>query len=259
MITNNINTDILSYAYDRYRSVLLANDTAAGGVKPYHMLSGRAAGLFFMLELYRQSSAPEIWNNIQAEIAWFEDYYSCFPGNNYTLFNGRMSIGYFFLELYSTTGEEVWLDKSTAIALDYLEGDAYQYDIIDTCNLYEGQGGIILFMQQLYLQTNELRILHGMEKLLLKAIYKSRTGLNGIYWGGVTNSMAANIGFGKGGAGMAWVLSAVGKCFNHKALKTLAHQALSYEKEFWKEAAHTMYAGNGCLSGIHPLGRCWHN
>jgi hypothetical protein len=253
MVTNNISSDLLTHAYDIYRPVLLANNTIQGGVKPYHMLSGRMAGLFFMLELYRQCKDPEVWNNIQAEIAWLEDYNRCFPGNNYTLFNGRMSMGYFFLELYRVTDDVSWLEKSTATAIGYFEGTAYQYDIIDNCSLYEGLGGIILFTSQLYLQTHDERILRGMEKLLLKLIYKSQTGMHGIYWGGVTNNMATNIGFGKGGAGIAFVLSEVGKCFNNKALATLAQQALDYEAAYWRETGHTPFANTGCFSGPHPV------
>lgn len=203
--------------------------------KPYSLKTGRLRTLFYMLESYRHTKDPGILNDISDELSWFDNYNLSHPSNNYALFSGRLGIGYFYLELFRTTGENNWLEKATSVAHEYFGGNAFQYDIIGSYGLYDGIAGVILFTLHLYLETREQWLLEHMEKLLLKLISKANMGDDRIYWGGVTNRDGRNTGIATGTAGIAFVLSELGKCFNNSFLISLAAQAMKYEHAILKE------------------------
>lgn len=202
----------------------------------------------FMLELFRRTGEQAVWNDLTALAAQLKTYQES-PGYNYTLYGGRMGIAWFYLELYRASGEIHWLQEGRQITMDYLQGEAFRYSIIATSGVANGLAGILLVLLHVYKETKDPEILEGLEKIVLQLAFRAKQGRKGIHWGNATNCEGANTGFENGAAGIALVLSEVGRYFSSGILEKLAAKALEYEADYQADPVSAGYPGSEAQYG----------
>jgi len=226
--------DIYRRALDFYRS----SDSRVNGVwkKTDSISGGRLGLLFFMLELFSVTRDEGVWNELLYELEWMEQYMTEHPTNNYTLFQGRLGMGLFYLQLFRLTDRQEFLDKSTLLAKEYYESNSFRNSIITKHGLFDGIAGILLFTHELYLHTGHLWLLEHIEKYTEKLLYTCFQGRVGIFWGGVTNLHEKNNGYATGTAGVAFVLNRLGNSFGNELLGAIAQEAFAYENSCRDEA-----------------------
>jgi hypothetical protein len=194
---------------------------------------GRLGCLFFFLELYRKRADPLIMDKISKELYWFDRYIDAHPGSNQSLFCGRLGLAYLYLELYTTTGERGYLNKSLDLLKTGYQGMAFQYGIIQHHALSDGIAGMLLISMHLYAATREQWILSYIEKQMTWLVHEMETGHGTMYWGSIDRRDRRNYGFSSGSAGLAFVFRQLGQMFDEPAFFAIARHALQYEDAHW--------------------------
>lgn len=199
------------------------------GIRVDSIYEGRVGALFFMLELFRSTNDEMVWNDIINELGKIEQYAAKQVTNNYTLFKGRLGIGFFYLKVFELTSKAEFLDKATALADEYYKSNSYLNGIIIKPALFDGISGVLLFSYELYQFTGHLWLLEHIEKYTLKLLYTCHQDPSGVFWGGVTNQSGKNNGYAAGTTGIAFVLNRIGDGFENSFLKEIAKEAIAYE------------------------------
>ena len=215
---------------DSLRYLRAAESSGASG-RPDRALDGRLGFSFFLLELYKNTADPAVFESIRQELRWLDAYCGRNPTNNYSLFCGRLGLSYLYVMLFEHTGERTYLTRATGLVYEYYHGNAFKYGIITHKGLFNGTAGIILLTQRLYLLTGDKQLLTYLERLLLQLVRETEYSGDGIHWGGITNKQGENTGIATGAAGIAFVLAQLGDAFNAPFLGKLARFALRYEEK----------------------------
>jgi hypothetical protein len=229
---NSLQTSFTEYAYGLYTDTLSFYSSKAENREPnrsHSIYDGRLGYSFFLLELYKRTARPAVWNSILEELNWINGYSSRNPTNNYSLLCGQLGTALLYTDLFELTGEQQYLGKALSLVKEYFDSNSFKYGIITRHGLFNGTAGILLLTHRLYQLSREAWLLDHLEGLLLKLIRSLEYSDDGIYWGGITNRDRGNIGLVSGGAGIAFTLGVLGRSFHNSFLVNLARLALRYE------------------------------
>lgn len=195
---------------------------------------GLLGELFFLLELYRTQSEPDLLTTIDRQLEVLEDQLQNHPTNNYTFYYGRAGLIQFYVDIYRTTGARIYLDKALESTREYQQHYAELFALSGSSSLFDGISGLLLTFMSLFEVSQEQWLLPLIEDLTLRLIKNARIHPDGAYWNGIaTESVLQNVGYAYGNAGIAYAFLRLGAFFDNPAFYYLSDLALRFEEGFY--------------------------
>jgi Lanthionine synthetase C-like protein len=196
-----------------------------------NICTGKLGTLFFFLELVKETGDNEVWTTITRELEWFDQYISQKETYNYTLFNGRTGLAWFYLDLYRYTGDISFLEKTRHLVKAYLDSDSYRYGIISGHGLYNGTAGLALIFLHIYAETGETWLIPYIEAYILKLTHDCYITDKGICWGSLDRSKNS-IGLGTGATGTGLFFAQLSMLTGDHTFLELAQLAIKEEDRY---------------------------
>jgi len=225
------------YESPAYRAKLAVehslNSMPAKWNNPDNIGHGVLGGHFFLLELYRHTSDPQVGADLDKAAKEWKEYAASVRTNNYSFFYGRMGVAYLYLQLFQLTGQERFLMDAMQLVGEYMSTDSMNLRFFEKSGLTDGVAGNLLLLAMLYKETGQGQLIDYIEQCIDRLVHNAHLSESGIYWNGLSNFDNQHIGWSHGNAGITFCLIELGHYLNSAALLSLANAALTYEKNFF--------------------------
>ena len=193
--------------------------------------------LLFFLELYKKTKDQKYLGVITKGLKWVEEYCRNHPSASISLFTGRSSVSYFYIQLYLTTGLSDYLEKALHVekknvaSIDQL----YNHQITDYLN---GISGRVLGLIYLHSVSNEHWILQTINDFTKEIFNRAYLEKGGLCWDRSSLSIHGLCGFSHGASGVAKIFLELGNYLENESFFMIADMAFAYESMFYSVEAN---------------------
>lgn len=191
--------------------------------------------VLFLLELYKTTQDKKFLQASSEGMRWVEWYCKHHPTNNYSFIGGRMGVSFTFLQMYRTTANKTYLNKSLRYAKDckeFLQSANASFKNANNDYL-SGDSGTIIALLHLHQESQQKWILSLIKKYVKKLFNDSEFGKVGICWNDRSNPTKPLCGFSHGAGGIGLAFLELGKYFNRNIFFAITKQTIVYEDYYY--------------------------
>jgi hypothetical protein len=203
--------------------------------QPENLYSGVSGIALFLTELYHHTQNGSYREAALRAMRWVTGHCRQTPAEGYGFCAGRLGASYVLLKLHAATHDPALLEEALDLARPAV--DSFLPNRHTTNSLFEGRAGALLVLLHLYQASGQPWLLAHVTAFVDKLLDEARYDEVGIYWDRSRNSTKGLCSFAHGTAGIGYVFSELGRCFNNDAFHAVARQAFAYVNHHWSEEA----------------------
>jgi hypothetical protein len=222
--------DVVSCQLDEECNSIQEKPYDSKRIEKLSIYSGLSGTLLFIIELYRFKKKPYYKQILSFYGQFLIKQYELSKGENNSLMHGHSGIAYTLLQIYSITGNEIFIVKAIEI-LKLLSLKVH--DKSDDFSFFDGIAGEVWVLLQFYKRRKDDWIGWTLSEYLKCIINNIEIFEGGFTWRSEINRIKPLCGLGHGNSGIAFVFIQLGIYFNNECFKYIAQKALEYEDSKW--------------------------